>query len=246
LKKTGAKISRIAALAVASAFFAMCTKPSYVLSDKKMENVLFDLYIAEAEINDNYPAFSNDSLRKRELLNSVLKKHKINQETLDTSLVWYSAHLEKYLKLNEKLEKRYTEILDTLQTGNKERRPHPDADSLLQITAAKNFLLTGRRNFRVFPSDSAVSYYGGNFRLQARLQGIRPEVRPIVSFRIECTDSTYLKRDTITQDGLYTATLNVLPKSRVKAVTGAFYRTDTFPSASIVRVEKFEVAKKVR
>lgn len=80
-----------------------------------MENVLFDLYIAETEIKENYAVFHSDSIRKQQLLHSVFKKHRISEQKFDTSLVWYNAHLDKYLKINDKLTARYTLLIENLQ-----------------------------------------------------------------------------------------------------------------------------------
>jgi hypothetical protein len=80
-----------------------------------MENVLFDLYIAEAEIKENGPVFYSDSIRRQQLLHSVFEKHRISEQKFDTSLVWYNAHLDRYLKINEKLTVRYAALINNLQ-----------------------------------------------------------------------------------------------------------------------------------
>ncbi|GHS95979.1 hypothetical protein FACS189421_00230 [Bacteroidia bacterium] len=80
-----------------------------------MENVLFDLYIAETEIRENYAVFHSDSIRRQLLLHSVFEKHRISEQKFDTSLVWYNAHLDRYLKINEKLTARYTLLIENLQ-----------------------------------------------------------------------------------------------------------------------------------
>ncbi|GHV20784.1 hypothetical protein FACS189428_0250 [Clostridia bacterium] len=96
--------------------FTACTnRPWNVLSEKKMENLLFDLYIAETEIKENSPVFQSDSLRKQQLLHSVFEKHHVSEKRFDTSLVWYNAHLDRYLKINEKLTERYTLLITKLQ-----------------------------------------------------------------------------------------------------------------------------------
>jgi len=96
-------------------FLACTSKPVYVLSDKKMEHVLFDLYIAEAGMNENSGIFYNDSVKKQELLQSVFKKHKTSQTQFDTSLVWYNANLKRYLKINTQVAERYDHWIDQLQ-----------------------------------------------------------------------------------------------------------------------------------
>ncbi|MDR0540760.1 MAG: DUF4296 domain-containing protein [Dysgonamonadaceae bacterium] len=105
--------------------FAACTgKPAYVLSDKKMENVLFDLYIAETEINENSTVFRTDSAKMQNLLQSVFKKHKISQAKFDTSLVWYNAHVDRYMKINTQLTERYGLLIEKLQAEiDRQRKP---------------------------------------------------------------------------------------------------------------------------
>ena len=96
-------------------FLACTNKPMYVMSDKKMEDVLFDLYIVEVGINENSMVFYNDSVKKKELLQSVFKKHKTTQAKFDTSLVWYNANLKRYLKINTQVIERYDRWIDHLQ-----------------------------------------------------------------------------------------------------------------------------------
>ena len=100
-------------------FLACSGKPAYVVSDKKMENVLFDLYIAEAGMNEHPGVFYNDSAKKQDLLQSVFKKHKISQAAFDTSLVWYNSKLKRYLKINTQLSERYNLWIGELQTEQK-------------------------------------------------------------------------------------------------------------------------------
>ena len=100
-------------------FLACSGKPAYVVSDKKMENVLFDLYIAETEMNENSRIFYNDSAKKQDLLQSVFQKHKISQAKFDTSLVWYNTKLKRYLKINTQVSERYGLWIDELRTEHK-------------------------------------------------------------------------------------------------------------------------------
>ncbi|MDR2804119.1 MAG: DUF4296 domain-containing protein [Dysgonamonadaceae bacterium] len=110
---------------------AACTgKPAYVLSDKKMENVLFDLYLAETEINENSAIFYNDSAKKQELLQSVFQKHKISQAKFDTSLVWYNAHIQRYMKINTQLAERYDRQIDQLEAELKRQEKALRQDSI--------------------------------------------------------------------------------------------------------------------
>lgn len=108
--------------ALAMLLLSACTgKPAYVLSDKKMENVLFDLYLAEAGVNENFAHFRNDSARQQDFLQSVFKKHKTTQARFDTSLVWYNAHMQRYIKINTQLTARYNQLIHQLEAQAKRR-----------------------------------------------------------------------------------------------------------------------------
>lgn len=74
-----------------------CSKrPSYVLSQKKMAEVMADIHIGEAVVEMNHVAFNTDSA-KMALKQSIFAKHGITQEKFDTSMVWYAHHMDKYM-----------------------------------------------------------------------------------------------------------------------------------------------------
>lgn len=66
-------------------------RPSYVLTDRVMEEVLYDYHIAKAmgeglDYNEQY---------KRTLyVNAVFKKHNITEAQFDTTMAWYARHPE--------------------------------------------------------------------------------------------------------------------------------------------------------
>jgi uncharacterized protein YcfL len=127
-------------------FFLLCliactSKPSYVLSDKKMENVLFDLYLAEAGVTENAALFYNDSVKKQEFLQSVFKKHHTTQAKFDTSLVWYNAHMQRYMKINTQLTDRYDRLIRQLETEAERRARALQKDSIrLEDLNLKDYL----------------------------------------------------------------------------------------------------------
>jgi hypothetical protein len=101
-----------------SILFTACgTKPGNVLSDKKMEEVLYDLYMAEVIMEANPTVFTNDSVRKQDMLNSVFKKHKISEQEFDSTMSWYAANLDRYFRINDKVIARYTSTEEKLKKG---------------------------------------------------------------------------------------------------------------------------------
>lgn len=80
-------------------------RPSEVLTRKRMENVMYDMYIAEAIIDNDYQKFSSPE-NKEALINQVLEKHKISEARWDTSLSWYSDKIDLYLQINDSVKSR--------------------------------------------------------------------------------------------------------------------------------------------
>ena len=128
---------------------------------------MYDIYLAEAEINANFNTFASDSARKQDLLNSVLKKHKITEAVLDTSLIWYSGNMEKYIKINDKVSKRFAEAADKLrpkeETITKKIVIAEGSGFVLPVDKEHFFLKISDLPNRVytFKADTILDRYGG-------------------------------------------------------------------------------------
>lgn len=84
---------------------ASCSRrPAYVISEKKMVDVLYDIQLAQAVFRSNNE-FASDN-RKDALVEGILKKHNITQAELDSSLVWYSDNIQVYLAINDSVASR--------------------------------------------------------------------------------------------------------------------------------------------
>jgi hypothetical protein len=80
-------------------------RPKEVLNRKQMERVLYDVYVAEATIENDYQHF-NTPEKKEAYINEVFKEHRITQAQWDTSLSWYSDRIDLYLKMNDSVRAR--------------------------------------------------------------------------------------------------------------------------------------------
>ena len=90
---------------ILSILFSFCNRPKEVLSRKNMEKLMYDVYIAEAMIDNDYPSFDTPE-KKEALINEVFRKHKTSQAQWDTSLSWYSDKITIYLKMNDSVKAR--------------------------------------------------------------------------------------------------------------------------------------------
>ncbi|GHT83790.1 hypothetical protein FACS189420_0060 [Bacteroidia bacterium] len=202
-----------------------------------MEAVLYDLYIAEGEINNDY-TISGDSARKQELFNSVLKKHRIKEAALDSSLAWYSGHLDRYMKINENLGKRFTNLSDALR---KIQDAEIEAQNLIKASIAmpireKTFFLSSSdllQNAYTFQADTLLQHYGGAYSLKFNVLGITASLRPVVTFCAKCTDTTFVTRTVIDKNGLFESSVNILPMKQVKELYGSIYFPSIYPSMNV-------------
>ena len=87
--------------------------PHGVMSVNEMADLIVDLQLAEAYIDNHIGEYTSDS-SKLVLKQSVFKKHGITQEDYDSSLVWYSHNMEDYIKAHDKaigkLKERYDKL----------------------------------------------------------------------------------------------------------------------------------------
>lgn len=78
-------------------------RPNAVISDAKMENVLYDYHIAKA-MGEEVPY--SDSYKRVLYIESVFKKHGITQADFDSSMVWFTRNPEVLTKVYEKVNAR--------------------------------------------------------------------------------------------------------------------------------------------
>ena len=98
---------------LACLMFGACKKsaPKNVLSEREMEDVLYDYHIAKS-IADN--ASYEDRYKQALYLTYVFQKHETTEADFDSSLVWYSRHAEDLSKIYQKVTDRLQSQQDEL------------------------------------------------------------------------------------------------------------------------------------
>jgi len=90
-------------LLAASLLITSCFRPKEVLSRKKMERLMYDVYIAEATIENDYQGFDTPE-KKEAYINRVFEQHNVSQARWDSSLAWYSDRIDLYLRMNDSVK----------------------------------------------------------------------------------------------------------------------------------------------
>ncbi len=81
-------------------------RPDGILSERKMENVLYDYHIAKALAQR-----SGDSIEHRLSLytQAVFQKHRVSEAVFDSSLRYYTRHADVFYNIYERLNNRFVE-----------------------------------------------------------------------------------------------------------------------------------------
>lgn len=99
-------VSNLLVLVILSLLISSCqNRPKEVLNRKKMEQLMYDVYIAEAIMDNDYQDFSEPE-KKEAYINKVFAQHNVTQAQWDTSLSWYSDKIDLYLRMNDSVKAR--------------------------------------------------------------------------------------------------------------------------------------------
>ncbi|MCL2649942.1 MAG: DUF4296 domain-containing protein [Candidatus Azobacteroides sp.] len=178
-----------------------------------MEDVLFDIHIADAEISDNYTDFRSDE-KKQELYASVFKKHHITREQFDASLVWYGKNLSKYLEIYDRLGKRYATLSDSIVARidrQKIQSAKTDSNQVYIWEGPKAFMLTSLpgKNMFSFDLDTIKLSSKEHYEFTFDVLGItNSSATPLVTLGIGFPDSVFVGRRKITDNGLFTISIS--------------------------------------
>lgn len=81
-----------------------------------MERLMYDVYIAEATMENDYSEFDTPE-KKETYIHQVFEQHNVTQARWDSSLAWYSDRIDLYLRMNDSVKvrlKRAKEEVDAL------------------------------------------------------------------------------------------------------------------------------------
>ncbi|MGL4992639.1 MAG: DUF4296 domain-containing protein [Bacteroidales bacterium] len=85
-------------------YLSSCRGDKNIISKSRMENILYDLYLSDAYVNQFERGSSSQT--KELYLESVLAHHKVTQAQYDSSLVYYGKHIDMYKEIYVSLVKR--------------------------------------------------------------------------------------------------------------------------------------------
>ncbi len=186
-------------------------RPKEVLNRKNMERLLYDVYVAEATMENDYQHFDTPE-KKEAYISEVFRMHKVTQAQWDTSLSWYSDRIDLYLKINDsvkaRLERARKEIDLKVAQQNKERQIDPAFYSASYIPMLYMFSDPDTKNGFSFLLDSAeisAKITEEQFTFRFSVIGIPPEFNASLSsvLMLVYADTTLFQSQQIRENGSY-------------------------------------------
>jgi len=108
-----ALVKLLLAAVVLSGMIACDSTPGHVIPKEEMAQLLADIHTAESVVEIDRGKYRTDSAKKA-LKQSVLMRHGVTQEQVDTSFDWYGHHIKEYIAVYDRtielLDKRMEEI----------------------------------------------------------------------------------------------------------------------------------------
>ena len=199
-----------------------------------MEKVLYDLQLTQAIFDTQRDDFRTDE-QKRPLLEGILKKHKITQQILDSSLVYYAVHTEQFIRMNDSVIarlKRQQKILDKIHRDEeilagirKDRRLYASFAYLSPLEPAYTFSLDSLnpRNIKIVDIDS----------ISLNVLGVSTGVNISSSVKFEYSDTSIIIPFDVNGRS-YLALAPQLPDRTLKNISGYIYASSESPYFNVL------------
>ncbi|MDR2859985.1 MAG: DUF4296 domain-containing protein [Mediterranea sp.] len=133
-------------------------RPSGILSESKMENLLYDYHVAKV-MGDDLP--SNENYKKQYYIDYVFRKHGVTEAIFDSSMVWYARHTDVlaqvYVQVSKRLKSHQEEIARLVAFRDRKLKTSDPGDSIDVWREDRVYFLTGyplnNKVLFVLPSD---------------------------------------------------------------------------------------------
>lgn len=210
-------------LGIASVHIFFSCGDKYVLPEDQMIEVLYDIELAQALSQVKHNVYSSQE-QKDALFASVLKKHNITKEVLDSSLVWYSDKIDIYRKVrdsvNATLEKKQRYYGELLNRENLRVNSGGSFPPYFYLTPEQPIFRFNFDSLQVIPLRLTTH---SDFRF--KVLGVSPYVRIKSSLYYHYDDTTFTNVEYINNDSVILK-LNILKDKKLIDFAG-YIRIDS-------------------
>jgi hypothetical protein len=223
-------------------------RPKEVLNRKNMEQLMYDIYIAEATLENDYGNF-NTPEKKEAYINQIFRAHDVTQAEWDTSLSWYSDRIDLYLKMNDsvkvRLQRTRKEIDKQLQRLNAQQVVNPALLSPSYIPPVYTFSMPGIKKGFFFLLDSAEissSISTDQFSFTFSVIGVPPffNASLLASLTLVYADTVISQSQSIDENKTYTmAASRFIPGDTLTQINGFVHLDDS--SAVVPGIQLYNI-----
>lgn len=191
---------------------------------------MYDIYVAEAMIENDYTTF--DAPEKKEaFIQQVFHKHGVSEAQWDTSLSWYSDHIDIYLKMNDSVKARLLREQKKIerlmaQQYSRDEEKHKKNQSPFHIPKIYIFDFMGSGagfSFRLDTAEISKRIDQNNFDFRFDVIGIPPQNLPKLTSMLilEYRDTVIYKTTPIRSNQRYSLSgTKYIPNDTLHQLTG--------------------------
>jgi len=221
--------------------------PEGVIPEKKMRQILIDMYLADAIIVAEPTTFYTDD-NKKALYQSVFDKYKITEALYDSSLVWYGKNLDVYMQVNNMALAEVKKKIEKLGPVESEQNLNINVDSVDIWSADRyyEFSPVALSNTIIFNFKAAEEYSSGSiFVLGLHVFGLMKGLQSPVEVHLgaQQTDTTITVRNQIFTNGYHELILRTSPVQKVKQVYGYIRFNEDSVSYHKIYVDDLQLIK---
>ncbi|MDD2512206.1 MAG: DUF4296 domain-containing protein [Proteiniphilum sp.] len=220
-------------------------RPKEVLHKKKMEQLLYDIYVAEATMENDYDRF-NTPEKKEAYISRLFQLHGVTYAQWDTSLSWYSDRIDLYLQMNDSVKAR-------LERARKETDAEmsrlaawqtPDLRTLSPsyIPSYFSFLTSGPEkgfHFRLNETEVRDRINGDRFSFTFSVIGIPPQFPHCLSslLTLEYGDTTICLPQHVTENRTYRSEASMyLAEDTLQSIYGYVHLNDSLNRVPFIQL----------
>ena len=190
---------------------------------------MYDVYVAESMIENDYATFDTPE-KKEALIEEVFRKHGVTEAQWDTSLSWYSDHVDIYLKMNDSVKSRLkreqlriSQLISQKYASEQRLDRRNRSRSYIPSMYAFGAMGEGRGfSFQLGQSDLTAEY-PSNFEFQFDVVGIPQNERPKIKSMLilEYKDTTIYRSAMIVSNTHYSLPISrYIPNDTLHAING--------------------------
>ena len=211
-------------LLIGSVLLACSKAPKGVLPEKKMQEVLVDMSLAEALIGSNYREY-NDLPKKHALYQSIFDKYGITEALYDSSLVWYGKNLDVYMRVQDKVLAELNKRKKALGDIQPDASPSTRNDSVNIWNRFDYLVFSPQASYNGIYFDFAPDggyAPGSSFVLSMDVWGLNKQMTqaPVVRLSVEQSDTTYTAMRYLNHNGSNELMVTSGPMKFVRRVYG--------------------------